>query len=282
MCYLSKNNKFEKVNIDKETFDKVATKFFSRTRMLYLSCGAEPLVNLNFTEFLKSSSGYGIPFRSFATNGMLLGKKVIDSCIDNHVDEVILSLDGASKETAQSIRVGSDFNRIIGNLEELDQAVSNSPNHLPRIRINFTLMQSNFHELEKSIRFYSKFKNVYVIDIRHMRVHEGMEMHDEVLTKHHQQEYDDIIKRMKKYCKERKILLQHSKKCFVESMDIEDKYFCPIPFFSIYVDSRGDAKLCPYVKKGIPINQFNLMNNRAIFEYLKKYSPNCGICETKD
>jgi molybdenum cofactor biosynthesis enzyme MoaA len=250
--------------------------------MLYLSCGAEPLVNLNFTEFLRSSSGYGIPFRSFATNGMLLGKGIIDSCVDNHIEEVILSLDGSSKDIVQSIRVGSDFNKILGNLEELDRAVSNSPDHLPRIRINFTLMQSNLNELENTIRFYSKFKNVYIIDIRHMRVHEGMEMSKEVLTENHQLEYNDIIKRMENYCKERNILLQHPRKCFVESMDIEDKYFCPIPFFSIYVDSRGDAKLCPYVKKGIPIDQFNLMNNRAIFEYLKNYSPNCSICETKD
>ena len=280
MCYLSKNNKYEKVNMDKETFDKVANKFFSKTRMLYLSCGAEPLVNLNFTEFLNSSSGYGIPFRSFATNGMLLGKKVIDSCVDNRIEEVILSLDGSSKETVQSIRVGSDFSRIIGNLKELDQAVSNSPDHFPRIRINFTLMQFNFHELEKTIRFFSKFKNVYIIDIRHMRVHEGMEMHDEVLTKNHQREYDDIIKRMEKYCKERKILLQYPKKCFVESIDIKDKYFCPIPFFSIYVDSKGDARLCPYVKEGISINHFEILNNQAIREYLKKHSPNCGICET--
>ena len=106
MCYISKNEKNEKAKMDKELFDIVANKFFSKTRMLYLSCGAEPLVNLDFTEFLNSSSGYGISFRSFATNGMLLGKKVIDSCVDNCIEEVIVSLDGSSKEIVKLIRGG--------------------------------------------------------------------------------------------------------------------------------------------------------------------------------
>jgi MoaA/NifB/PqqE/SkfB family radical SAM enzyme len=282
MCYLSMDKNSKRMDMDKETFHKVANKFFSKTRMLYLSCGAEPLVNPNFTEFLSISSGYGIPFRSFATNGMLLEKKVIDSCVDNRIEEVIVSLDGSKKETVQSIRIGSNFDRVIGNLKKLDQAVSDSPNHFPRIRINFTLMRSNFHELEKAIHYYSEFKNVYIIDIRHMRIHEGMEMNDEVLTKNHQREYDDIIKRMEKYCREKRILLQHSKKCFVEAADMKDKDFCPIPLFSIYIDSEGDVRLCPYVKEGISIDHFELMDNQAIRNYLKKHSPNCGICETND
>jgi MoaA/NifB/PqqE/SkfB family radical SAM enzyme len=279
MCHFSKNEKYEKVNMDRETFDEVANKFFSKTRMLYLSCGAEPLVNLNFTEFLNGSSGYGIPFRSFATNGMLLGKKVIDSCVDNRIEEVIVSLDGSSKETVQSIRVGCDFDKIVDNLTELDRAVSKSSSHLPRIRINFTLMRSNFHELEKAIRYYSKFNNVYIIDIRHMRVHEGMKMYDEILT---EKQYDNIVNRMEKYCSKRKILLQHFKKCFVEPAEKKDREFCPIPFFSVYVDSKGDVRLCPYVKEGISINHFELQNNKEICDYLAKHSPNCGICETYD
>lgn len=282
MCYISMDKKFKRLSMDKEIFDQVANKFFSKTRMLYLSCGAEPLVNSNFTEFLDRSSEYGIPFRSFATNGMLLGKKVIDSCVDNRIEEVIVSLDGSSKETVESIRVGSDFNRIIDNLEKLDEAVSESHNHFPQIRINFTLMRSNFHELEETIHYYSEFKNVYTIDIRHMRIHEGMKLDDEVLTENDQQEYDQLIKRMDRYCRERRILLQHSKKCFVEPKNIKNKNFCPIPFFSIYIDIKGNVKLCPYINEGIPITHFGLLNNKEIREYLKVHSPNCNICETND
>jgi hypothetical protein len=152
----------------------------------------------------------------------------------------------------------------------------------PRIRINFTLMKKNFSELQDFIEHFSGYSSVYIIDIRHMRVHEGMNMDDEVLDNNYQEEYTSVLKKMKNLCSSRGVMLQYPKLCHVPKSRTTDDYFCSIPYFSIYVDSSGFVRYCPYVDEGVNIDEFVLPSINEVSTYLKKSNPNCNICETVD
>ena len=155
MCFFSieKVEKAERMEI--ETFKQAADKLFSQTRMLYLSCGAEPLVNRDFDKFVAISNGYGVPFTSFATNGMLMKENIVKSCIENKISEIVFSIDGNTPETMESIRRGSKFKKVIENLTMTNNMVLKAKSKYPMIRVNFTLMKSNFHELEEFISLLS-------------------------------------------------------------------------------------------------------------------------------
>jgi MoaA/NifB/PqqE/SkfB family radical SAM enzyme len=282
MCFFSKEKNIKRESMKIDLFNKIASKMFTKTRMLYLSCGAEPLVNSHFIEIINASNGYNIPFKSFATNGMLMNEKIVNNCIERGINEVIFSIDGNTPETQETIRVGSDYKRVLSNLESMDKVINEKNVVLPKIRINFTLMKKNFPELQDFIEHFSSYPSVYIIDIRHMRVHEGMNMDDEVLDKSYQQTYTSILTKMENICKSRNVILQYPKLCHVPENRINADFFCPIPYFSIYVNSSGEVRYCPYVDEAIHIDDFVLPSIKEVSAYLKKNKPNCSICETID
>ena len=143
-------------------------------------------------------------------------------------------------------------------------------------------MKKNFLELEGFIKHFSSYPSVYIIDIRHMRIHEGMNMNNEVLDVNYQKEYNSILTKMEKICNSRGVMLQYPKLSYVQKNKIDDDFFCSIPYFSIYVDSLGYIRYCPYVKEGIYIDDFEIPSIQNVNIYLKKNNPNCSICETID
>src|SRR5712675_1400865 len=89
MCYYSFDYRRKKEQMDLPLFRKIANEVFPKTRFLYLSCATEPLMNKEFSDFLQVTGEYKVPFTSFCTNGQLLTEKVIHSCIDARISEMI-------------------------------------------------------------------------------------------------------------------------------------------------------------------------------------------------
>lgn len=282
MCNFSQKNNIKREKMNVKLFEKIAEKMLRNTRNLYLSCFAEPLVHSKFNEIISASSNYDVPFRSFATNGMLFSEKIMESCIENRLSEVIFSIDGNSAKTMESIRVGSNYEKIVKNLKMMDKMIAESGKKLPQIKINFTLMKKNFNELQDFIEHFSTYQNVYFIDIRQTRVHEGMKMDEELLSEKYQTKYFTTISKMEKKCHKRNVFLQYPNLCYVPDHIIKENFFCPIPYVTIYVDSSGLIRYCPYIQKTIDIKEFKLPSIRDIDKYLKTNNPNCKICETID
>src|SRR5438046_10175967 len=139
--------------MDFALFSKIADDVFPRTRFLYLSCATEPLMNKQFSDFLRATAKYKVPFTSFCTNGQLLTEEVAKSCVEAGISEVIFSIDGATAETYEAIRRGGKWVRLCRNLELLNSLKRSANRRLPAVRMNFTSMQSNIHELPAMIHF---------------------------------------------------------------------------------------------------------------------------------
>lgn len=72
---------------------------------------------------------------------------MVRTAVENDMDGIILSLDAATKETYESIKVGCNFDKAIGNLRKLveEKRKRNSP--LPEITFNYIAMKNNLHEI---------------------------------------------------------------------------------------------------------------------------------------
>ena len=147
MCYYSSDYKRKKEQMDLPLFRKIAGEVFPKTRFLYLSCATEPLMNKQFSEFVRVTGEYNVPFTSFCTNGQLLTEDVVSACIDASISEIIFSIDGATAETYEAIRRGGKWDRLGKNLELLASIKRQANKRKPAARINFTCMQTNIHEL---------------------------------------------------------------------------------------------------------------------------------------
>src|SRR5437764_12628132 len=153
MCYYSFDSHRKKEQMDLQLFSKIADDVFPRTRFLYLSCATEPLMNKQFSDFIAEAGKYEVPFTSFCTNGQLLTEEVAQSCVDAGISEVIFSIDGATAETYEAIRRGGKWSRLCDNLELLNSLKRSANRRLPAVRMNFTCMQSNIHELPAMVHF---------------------------------------------------------------------------------------------------------------------------------
>ncbi len=62
---------------------------------------------------------------------------------DAGLDQIIVSVDGATKETYESIRIKGNFERLVKNLEHI-QTLRNKP----KVKIQMTVQDKNRHEVE--------------------------------------------------------------------------------------------------------------------------------------
>lgn len=110
----------------------------------------EPTMHPHFEEMLQIIDQHSAR-KYFCTNGMRLDK-ITDAIFDNHVDVFAVSLDGATAETNNRIRRGSDIDKIIKNLKEIERIKTERGLTYPWINFVFCAMRSNIHELPNLVR----------------------------------------------------------------------------------------------------------------------------------
>ncbi len=82
------------------------------------------------------------------TNGLLLTREKADELIKAGLDWICVSMDGADKDEYEKIRVGSDFERVCNNLENIAKLRRGKK---PKTMINFVLMRINLHQVHQIV-----------------------------------------------------------------------------------------------------------------------------------
>jgi len=119
-----------------------------QVRSVDFTGGGEPLLQPSLSEWTaqakSAGSGTGI-----LTNGLLLGKEKATELMAAGLDWVCVSVDGATADVYEKIRLGSSFDRVCENLANLAEL---RKDRVPRIMINFVIMHLNVHQLEPIVR----------------------------------------------------------------------------------------------------------------------------------
>ena len=83
----------------------------------------EPLINNNFYHMVEYASKYSIA-SEITTNGSLLNDKNIKKLQNSNLSRITVSIDGATSEIFEKIRIKSDFKTVISNCKNLINAYS--------------------------------------------------------------------------------------------------------------------------------------------------------------
>lgn len=96
------------------------------------------------------------------TNGLLLSEEIIKLLMDGK-NIITFSIDSIIKDTYEKIRVGGNFDRLIGNLNKLFELKKTKANGII-LRLHMVVMKSNYNEIENIINFAGKygFNEVYL------------------------------------------------------------------------------------------------------------------------
>lgn len=110
----------------------------------------EPLLNREMTDIIGSIRRYGGPVVfDFFTNAVLLNRKMSETLVDAGLDRIILSIDGATRETYEAIHKGAKWETLLKNLADLNDVKTEKASRLPQLEINLIAMNMNFHEFPR-------------------------------------------------------------------------------------------------------------------------------------
>lgn len=115
---------------------------------VHLQGWGEPLMHPEFTKMCKLGHEKGLKI-GLTTNAFLLTEKNLEPLVE-YTDNIAVSVAGAHKETHQSIRVGSIYDRMVSMLRELSKR--RGEKELPNLVITFLMQKRNIKELPDVVK----------------------------------------------------------------------------------------------------------------------------------
>ncbi|MEG4392875.1 radical SAM/SPASM domain-containing protein [Microcoleus sp. BROC3] len=119
-----------------------------------LNRDGEPTLDKKLPQRVKMLKDVGMKKVTFATNAQLLTPKLVHELIDAGLDDIMISIDGITKETYEAIRLRLNYDVVLQNTLNLI-GIRNERNSSLKVRIRMVLMESNQHELEEWSSFWN-------------------------------------------------------------------------------------------------------------------------------
>jgi len=172
-CFMEKYG--EKGIMSFETFNKLEG-LFSKILGVELQCNAEPLLNPNIGEIIKSIKNENRNIQiSLVTNGTLLNEKTASILLESGIDKISISVDSCEKELFEKLRGGANFETVINNIRNTVN-LKNKINDKCKIGIVTVSSKSNIHQLKDLLDLIKELKvDNWVIN--------GLEAYDEEMEK---------------------------------------------------------------------------------------------------
>jgi MoaA/NifB/PqqE/SkfB family radical SAM enzyme len=128
----------------------------------------EPLLAPDLFQMLEYAARRGVRM-GFNTNGTLLTRERARRLVDLGVDWLHISLDGATRESYEAIRDGSDFERVRENVIGLVEVMRELGAERPALSLVFVAMRRNVQELPQLVRLAAEWgvPRVWVQNLSH-------------------------------------------------------------------------------------------------------------------
>ncbi|MBW2148681.1 MAG: SPASM domain-containing protein [Deltaproteobacteria bacterium] len=128
-------------NMSMETFQKIGG-YFPLTKWVYLQGWGEPLENENLIEMVRLAKRANC-LTGFTDNGVNLTDDISRELLSEGIDLVVISMGGATKESHEMLRVGSDFGRILDNVKKLTELKKHLNINTPTVKLSQIMTKFN-------------------------------------------------------------------------------------------------------------------------------------------
>ncbi len=156
MCPINLPTKRKKGIMPVDMFENIIDSlvpYKEHLQMMDLYCLGEPLLDPHIFERIRYVKGKGFRNLGIATNADLLNAEKQRLLLESGVDTVLFSIDGAKKETHESIRRGVTFERVVENCRSIIK-MRNEGNYKSRFVIRFIRQDANRNEWEMYKQFW--------------------------------------------------------------------------------------------------------------------------------
>lgn len=138
----------------------------------------EPMMHPRFFDMVSYAVARGLEVTT-NSNLTLLNERRAERCVTSGLHYLHVSIDGATAQTYERIRVRSHFERVVANLERLVAIRKRLGSNLPRITLVVVIMKQNLHELPALVRFAHRWslEKIFVQHLCHDFGEESLPSH---------------------------------------------------------------------------------------------------------
>jgi radical SAM protein with 4Fe4S-binding SPASM domain len=133
-----------------ERFVRILDQFAGVPELQLQGLG-EPMMHPRFFDMVAYAVGRGMKV-STNSNLTLLNARRAEQCVRSGLAWLHVSIDGATAETYERIRLRSRLERVLDGLQTLLDARRRLESELPHLRLVMVLMRQNLHELPDLVR----------------------------------------------------------------------------------------------------------------------------------
>lgn len=228
----------EKVHLDENSFSRILDQFPYLEQVKLQGMG-EPLLNKQFIPMLNLGNKHGLSM-SFTSNASLCNQNVAEQLVQLNNTSITFSLDGATAETFESIRIGGRFEQIKKNIQNLSRIRSGKKQ--PTLSIWTVVTDKNIHELPQLVKLASDLE---VDDIT-------LQLFLSDWGKNTIKEYNNSIKANLNSEQLTSTIAEAKEVADINQIDLNIKYSdfyskqnkCPWAWRSTYISSNGDVVPC--------------------------------------
>lgn len=124
-------------------------------RSIKLNWRGEPALHRDLVEIIRHAKARGILDVQMNTNGIPFTEERIREVILAGLDRAIISMDGATKETYERIRVRASFEKLRENVLAFRRIRDELGRTRPFIRIQMVRMKDNAHEVQRFLEMWT-------------------------------------------------------------------------------------------------------------------------------
>lgn len=114
----------------------------------------EPLLHPELAEMIRYIKGKGNIKVAFSTNATLLNESISKGLIESGLDGIHFSIDGATKETAEKVRPGSNFDQVVKNISDFLEMKRQLNSKNPVVEIQIIEMEETKEEIKEFLKFW--------------------------------------------------------------------------------------------------------------------------------
>lgn len=242
----------------------------------------EPLVHKQFLDIFDIVSKYGADI-FVLTNGVLLTENVSRHMISKGLKYLNFSMDGATAETYDRIRRGSNFDKVITNIKNAVKIKKELWKKDPYLRMVFTATKRNIEEFPEFLKLASSLgmdevKLLYAIAYHENFVKDSLFFNKELANR--------IFDEAEKVAKKLGLKLTLPDR-FSEGKKVFHKP-CYRPWEEVYIQCDGTLRACCFnddLMGDLNKESFeNIWNNRKFQEFRKRINSNkppetCKNCQ---
>ena len=125
----------------------------------------EPLLNENIIEMIKLGKKH-LPTNStfsLTTNATLINEKMAKDLATSGIDDIVISMDGATPATFNDIRKQASYDDVLRNIGFLNKAKKALSSATPRLGFEFVAMKKNIAELPQLVDLAAKHGISFII-----------------------------------------------------------------------------------------------------------------------